>query len=256
MIRLGELELIFRLAQPDVNFPSQWAGLLTSWTTMFPNSRVQTQPVPANAPAEHFRISFFSNSFQAHISLNQVHLYFNPNLENEAIQSFLFNFYNLQGQILKDILPQVNAKDVQVRVLGKVFYPFKVLYSTPTDLVTRLHQGFLSFKPLGTKATNFQLHCGYEDKDHLFKFKFQDYQMRQVNLLPGQQLTPDLIQTFPVTENGLEVSLDLTHLPITRSVEGEVINILRLFALNIDSLPSNFFNNLTSELKTNGPTFN
>lgn len=254
MIRLGEIELILKIPQTNNSLPILFSPLLTLWSQNLPNAQLQSHMISPQSPPEQLRLSLFSRGFNCHVSLNQIHLHWQVNLENQNIQSYLFNFYNQHQKLIKEV-SQVLKTEFQVRVAGKVFYPFKTIYSDPREISKKLHEAFVSFPSLG-KNTEFRLNCAYEEKDHYFRFQFQDYQLRQINLPPGSPLTPEILSQSPVSENGLEVFLDLTHIQKSRSLDSDVVNILRLFSLNIDSLPSNFFNNLLKDLKTSGPTFN
>lgn len=248
MIKVHEIELIFKLPKTDPQLPSKLAGLLTNWVATY-DGNIQSHP-HSNHPPEFFRLSFVSNNFNVHVSQNQVHLHLNLNLVNEQINSFLFNFYNQYQTVIKDLKTYIPK--AQLRVIGKIFYPFKEVLE-PADLIKKIHTGLCVFAPQG-EMVNFQLHTGYSDKNNIFRFRFQDYQMRQTP--PGTRLSMEQLMNYPVVENGIEVLLDLTHNPTVLALESEIVNLFRLLSLNIEALPSHFFNNLTAELKTQGPTFN
>lgn len=249
MIRVHELELIFKLPAVLPNLPQSMSSLLTKWTLEH-NGNIHSHGNMLNQNPELFRLSFISKDFNVHVSLNQIHLHLHVNLIDDQINQFLHSFYNNYQSVIKEI--KAFAPQSQVRAISKIFYPFKEIQET-SEFIKELHTGFLKFPPQG-ELVNFQLHTGYSDKNSIFRFRFQDYQMRQTN---GQEnLSMAELMKFPVIENGIEVLFDLTHLPMVQGLESEVVNIFRLLSLNIDSIPLNFFNNLQSKLKSFGPTFN
>lgn len=253
-MKLGEIELIFQVPQPNKSFPNFWAGIFAILNTKYPGNQIQNHATPDNAPPEQLRISFLTKTFNIHVSQAQVHLHLQPNVPGLKVQQYLHNFFNQYQSLLAELTKHLPPNS-RVRMAGKTYFPLKTVHQNPQDLIKTLHENFIQFPALG-QTREFRLHLGYEDQSHGFKFVFVDYQSRQLPNPPPPQLNMEQLMTYPLVENGVEVYLELIPLKAHTSLASGIVNTFRLYALTLDSIPTNFLQKLSGELIEEGGTLN
>lgn len=253
-MKLGELELIFQVPQPNKNFPNFWAGILATLVNQYPGSQLQNHGAPDNAHPEQLRISMLTPNFNIHVSQSQVHLHLRSMVPGLKVQNYLHNFFNQYKPLLQTLVKHLPPQS-RLRIAGKTYFAFKQIYDKPQDLIKLLHQNFIQFPALGN-TREFRLQLGYEDQNHGFKFVFMDYQSRQLPNPPPQNMTFQQLQSYPLVENGVEVYVELIPLKMGQSLPGTIVNTLRLYGLTLDSVPTNFMQKLEGELIEEGGTLN
>lgn len=253
-MRLGEIELIFQVPSPNKDLPTFWAGLLAALTSKYPGSQLQNHAAPEHAPPEQLRISLLTQNFNIHVSQSQIHLHLRPNVPGLKVQQYLHNFFNQYKPLLSEMVKHIPANS-RLRLAGKTCFALKTIHQKPQDLIKLLHQNFIHFPELGV-TREFRLQLGYEDQNHGFKFVFVDYQSRQLPNPPPPQVSFQQLQKYPLVENGVEVYLELIPLKAASSLAGSMVNTFRLYALTLDSIPTNFLQNLAEELIEEGGTLN
>lgn len=247
MNRLAEINIIFQHPQPLLDY-TQLVSFMAIWTTQYQGSQLQNHGLKEPSPVDAVRFSFLSPHFKVHVAQSHLHVQFTPNVSDNQISSFLSNLPKQYQNVFRDIIRQLPANSRPI-INGKMFYPFKKLYANIDELQNILHQGLCKFNPLG-KTKELKVQMGYEDQNHLFRFIFQNYQMRKLPQPPPTKINLQQFQKYPLMENGLDAVLEVVPLKKEASLYQVIINLIRLFDLTVDAIPVHFLSDLASELKT------